>query len=282
MPRDPFAKVAIGDAVSFSAQAWNAMLDAGKAYQQKGTLSASAPVQSRSSTILRVRNDTGNNLPRGSVLGLDGPVFTPTDSLNAFMAEVAFKGVTPDVTKHRRRFAVLLEPSAASTGYGGAPVSLAYLAGLCPVLVDVVDQSHEYANIDDNVTANLKSSRHGHARILWAEWQDSYSGYSTGVQWCVVMLGVTGSSTAVGKANGDIDPRSGSTAGTGRVDLYRSTTGIYSDPSLEGPVETIDVLNSSAEEFGSYGTGIPDGMEVSVWWDADDVAWVAPLECTVH
>lgn len=284
MPRDPFAKVAIGDQVHFAAQWYNAATDAAKAYQQRGGSSANSLIEFRSSTIIRVRNDTGAAFDRLSVVGLDGPIFSPASSEDGFLREVTFSAAIPDKTRHKRRYAITLDPSFPPETYGENNCVRAYLAGVCQVKVEIMDESHQYANIVDGTTDYLRSSVFGHARILWAEWEDPLSGYgySDSIQWCIVMLGVTGSCTAIGKARGDIDPRSGSVAGKGQVDLYRSLTGIYSDASLDGPIETIDVLNSSAEEFGAYGTGIPNGMEVSVWWDADDVAWVAPLECSVH
>lgn len=268
-----------GDPFEVSAVAWNTLMDVAKAQTSFGGRPA-GPV-ARQSVIIQVKNESGSDLNRNSIVGLVRPVFTPEDSTNAFLREVAFRAVKPDITLHKRRYAVLLDPAKDGR------FARAYVSGICQVKVDVRDTSHEFAVIGNNNAANLVSSRHGHAQILWTEGDDGYGvfdgyGYGTGVQWAVVRLGVTMSSTAIGKANGDITPRVGSTFGTGRVDLYRASFDAYGTATADGPVETIDVLNSSAEEFGAYGTGIPDGMEVSVWWDADDVAWVAPLECSVH
>lgn len=291
---DPFAKVAIGDAVRFQAQTWNAMLDAAKANLASRHAIAVPPLTSTvSSTIIRIKNETGDNLTRGTVLGLDGPIFTPADtSEDIFWREIAFRGITPDETQHKRRYAVLIEAALGdSSAYGydsGGQIVRACFAGICRVKVDVQDTSHDYANIVDSDYTHLKSSRFGHARILWREGEGPYGhepgtgyGYDTGIQWAVVMLGVTGSCFAIGKANGPITARSGSTFGQGQVDLYRSTTGSYSDPSEDGPVETVDVLNAAANSGsgGSVSGSIASGLMVAVAWDADDVAWVSPLEC---
>lgn len=277
MPRDPFAKVAIGDPQHFSAQWYNAATDAAKAYQQRGSPGASSLIETRSSTIIRVRNDTGNSLDRLSVVGLDGPIFSPADSEDAFLREVAFAAVMPDKTKHKRRYAITLEPSIPPEGYGSGQCVRAYLAGVCQVKVEIMDESHQYANIVDGVTDHLKSSVFGHARILWAEWEDPESGYgySDSIQWCIVMLGVTGSCFGVGKANGTITARSGSTYGHGNVDVYRSSTGTASDQTVDGPIETIPVLNAAGDAAGAIATG----KYVAWSFDADDVCWVAPLEC---
>lgn len=264
---DPFKKVQPGEQVEFSATAWNAMLGAGQAFQRSKNVDFAALSTTRSTTIIRVKNTSGSNLDRNTILGLDGPIFTPTDSVNVFLQEVTFKGIVPNIALHRRRYCVLLEPAPQGR------VVRAYLAGLCQVNVDIIDPTHEYANIDNANTDNMVSSRFGHARILWKEADEPYGYYSTGLQWAIVMLGVTGSCVAIGKAATDIDPRSGTTFGTGQVDLYRSDGG-----TVDGPLETIDVLNASADD-DAYGVGIAAGKWVSVAWDADDTAWVAPLEC---
>ena len=104
-------------------------------------------------------------------------------------------------------------------------------------------------------------------RILWREGLQGsgYGYYDGGIQWAIVMLGVTGAGGAVGKSGG-ISARSGTTWGTGTVDIYRDDGG-----DADGSIETIDVLNP--------GTAISSGKWVAVEWDSWDLAWVGPLEC---
>lgn len=84
---------------------------------------------------------------------------------------------------------------------------------------------------------------------------------------------------AIGKANGPISAASGSTYGTGLVDLYESDTPYgYGYGDEDGPTDTIEVLNPSSELMDS-GNGIDDGLRVSVAWDVRGNPWVAPLEC---
>lgn len=263
MPRDPFSKVAIGDPLQFTAQWYNAATDAAKYFQRKGNLNANSLIQTRSSTIIRVRNDTESNLDRFAVLGLNDPIFTPDDAtVDIYLREVTFKGVVPDINKHKRKYVVTLDPAVQNQ------VVRAYIAGVCQVLVDQQDEAHEYANIVDTETGHLKSSVHGHARILWREGLQGsgYGYYDSGIQWATVMLGVTGSSGAFGKASGAISARSGATFGTGNVDIYINNGG-----TEDGPIETVAVLNK--------GTAISSGKQVAVEWDSMDDAYVGPLEC---
>jgi hypothetical protein len=266
MAGDPFRKVNPGEDVEFSATAWNAMLESVQPNRDMGRAASfeGSPVEH---TIVRVKNESGVALARNTVLGLDDPVFTPTDSLDTFLGRIAFRATKPLVGAHDRRYCVLLDPA------GIGQFARGYVAGVCAVKVDLVDESHGFARIINNDTAKLQSGRYGHAQILWTESQGAYYGYSTGVQWAIVRLGVTMSSFAVGKAKGAISPRSGTTFGYGQVDLYR-----YNAATADGPIETIDVVNASAETM-TYGDGIDDGIWVSVAWDAEGVAWVAPLEC---
>jgi len=245
------------------------MLGAGQAFQNSRKTGIEPLTTAREGVIIRVKNTTGSVLPTRSVLGLNGPLFPPAElSQNIFLREVVFVGVIPDLSVHKIKFCVTMEPATEDQ------VIRAYLGGVCQVLVNLVDLSHDYANIDGGNTANLKSSRHGHARLLWTEAEDPYSGYSTGVQWSLAWIGVTGSSIAIGKALGDISPRVGSVYGSGNVGLYRSNSG-----NEEGPLETIAVLNPSDTLDSPHGTGISAGTYVSVAWDEEDVAWVGPMEC---
>jgi hypothetical protein len=280
---DPFLKVSMGDQIRFSAAWYNAATDAARAFQKRGIPTPSAIVSTYNSTIIKIRNDTGNPLVQFSVVGLNGPVFTPTETTEeAFLRDVVFSAITPAIDSHRRRFAVTLDAAPAGDPYGSGygytddtMVIRAYIAGVCHVLVNLKDPSHGYANITDGLTDYMTSSRFGHARILWSESEDTDSGYSSGVQWATVMLGVTGSCFAIGKANGSIPGRSGSTFGEGKVDLYCSSSGSYMGGTAEGPVETIWVLNAAGDSSATIATG----TYCAVAWDADDVAWVSPLEC---
>ena len=257
---DPFEKVKPGDSIQIHSTVWNSMLDVVRPNRDTGN-GVNKLTSTRGTIILRIKNESGDDLPRGAILGLDGPTFTPTDSEDAFMREPSFSGIVPDIALHKRRYCVLLDPAADGS------FARAFLAGVCQVRVDVIDPAHEFARIEDGETGFLTSSRYGHAQILWREGDEGYGyGYETGEQWALVRLGVTMSCFSVGKVNGSVTARVGSVLGTGQVDLYRSDDG-----AVDGPIETVDVLNVD--------TLIGDDVWVSVAWDADGNAWVAPLQC---
>ncbi len=179
---DPFAKVEAGQPVKFNASVWNAMLEA--ANSQRGRqfdrgISSDAP--GRQADIIRIKNSTGSDLIRNSVVGLNGPLFSPLDSEDAFLREVTFDSVVPDDT-HSGKFAILLDPAADGS------IARAYVAGVCQVYIDIQDPAHEFADIIVGDTSQLISADVGPAQILWREGDTEY-GYDTGKQWATIRLG---------------------------------------------------------------------------------------------
>lgn len=177
---DPFKKVAEGEDVTFSAGQWNAMVDAARA-QRLGQhdRTTDGPSTTRSADIVRVKNESGADLPMRAVLGLDAPIFTPSDSLDAFLREVTFRGVVPTAL-HAGKFCVLLEPAPADR------VVRAFVDGMTQVRLDLTDPDHTCADVADGVTDHLVSSRTGSAQIVWAE--DEPYGYE-GVRWSIIRFG---------------------------------------------------------------------------------------------
>lgn len=181
---DPFRHVRPGQKIEISTETWNAILDAAKAYQKSQRNRTAGPLLStRSATIIRVKNESGDDVARGGVLGLGAPIFLPSQSEDAFLREVTFRGVLPDDT-HAGKFAVPLEPIRS----GG--IGRCFVGGVCQVKVDVVDEGHTCAEVDPGSTSSLVSSEDGSAEILWKA-ADDEDAYSTGEQWAVIRFGTT-------------------------------------------------------------------------------------------
>lgn len=176
---DHLKKVSKGDKLRIPAAAYNAFIDTARDFQarQRG-ISSTPQASTRSSGIVLVRNDSGEDLSRYTVLGIDSPIIDPEDNLDGFKNRVAVVGVTPSEDDHVGKFVVLLEPLKSGA------VGMAYGAGICPVKVDVPDDEvkYPYADIVDGQTAHLEAKHHGAAAILWREG-------GTGVQWALVRLG---------------------------------------------------------------------------------------------
>lgn len=177
-----FRKYSKGDRIrSLPSQLLNGMVDVVNAYREGKLGGRTSRVPSQ--PYILVRNDTGADIDRASVLGLDGPIFTPLDSLDSFVNSVAFSGITPTTADHRGKFCVTLDPALSGM------LARAYLVGVCPVQVDVTDVGHQWADVTDGDYTQLTSGYDGQAKILWKEADDVYYGYTTGTQWALVRLG---------------------------------------------------------------------------------------------
>lgn len=173
---DPFKKVQAGQPLDVSAQAWNAFLDNVRANKFKAHSRAVDPlVELRQSGIVKVRNDSGRDCNRFSVLGIGSPIISPSDNLREFKNQVAVSGIEPNHPDHFGKFAILLEPLRIGK------IGRAWVSGACPAYVYVEDTCHEFADVAEGEIAALISRPSGSAKILWRQG-------GTGFQWSVVRL----------------------------------------------------------------------------------------------
>jgi hypothetical protein len=202
---DPLRKVVPGSDLVIHARTWNQFLDATRAFRdarlgggpraRRGALPSDV---ARDGDIVRVANATGVDLPRRSVVGLAGPIFAPGDSEDAFLREVAFRGVVPSEA-HTGKFAVLLEPAPPDR------VVRAFVSGVTQARLSVSDPSLACADVAPGSTDHLVTKEGGSAQVLWRESDDAaYAaehGYG-GVEWAIVRLGTSCGGGAAGAAPG--------------------------------------------------------------------------------
>jgi hypothetical protein len=174
---NPFKKVQSGQKLEIPAEAFNTFIDAALDFKarQRNQGQSAQPGQ-RSSTILKVRNDSGEARLRFEVLGLAEPIISPELNEQAFQNEPTFTGVTPQDPDHRGRFAILLEPVEADQ------IAAACVEGVTVALVHVLDPEHQYADIARDTCEHLESCEVGAASILWKLADE-------GVTWALVRLG---------------------------------------------------------------------------------------------
>ena len=182
MPLDPLAKVIPGQPMRIPATAYNAFIDAVKATQGITQNIEGGPQSSRSSSPIFIKNTTLATIQRFGVLGIDAPLVDPTTDLEAFKRRIAFTGSTPSDMMHKGKFAIAIEPIAASA------IGKASINGLCITKVKFPDpnvRKPEFADIDDGIVINLKAKGHGSASILWHEPTPA----GGGTVWAIVRLG---------------------------------------------------------------------------------------------
>jgi len=161
-----------------SATVRNAMIDAALDFQRRSASQTARPQMSGSNYgTVWVRNDSGADVNRYNVLGIDDVIITPTDNLDEFKTRVAFSCITPAVADHFGKFVILLEPlKDGAIGRG-------LIDGVCPVQINMLDAGHKWADVKDSDEAVLQSGGYGYAQILWAD-----SG--TGTVWAIIRVGV--------------------------------------------------------------------------------------------
>jgi len=175
---DMMKKVRSGERLRIPARTFNTFIDAARDFEARQRNQQQDPKRRFASNgIVPVKNASGADRDRFDILGIDAPIFTPSDNEESFKNQVALKGVTPTAADHTGRFVVLLEPAKSGAIVPGL------VQGISPVRVDIQDEDHEFADVADGECGQLRSGTTGSAQILWKE-------NGTGVKWAVVRLGL--------------------------------------------------------------------------------------------
>ena len=170
-------KVKPGDPLKVPAATFNAFVDAAADFQRRQRDQGGGDLRTRPDLCaVPIKNNSGGDLNRFAVVGIDSPIFTPTDNEDAFKNRVALVGVTPTVALHAGRFAIILEPIA------NGKIGQAAVAGVCPVQINVAAVTDTFADVTNSDSTALTSGSFGGATILWRA-------TGTGPQWAIVRFG---------------------------------------------------------------------------------------------
>jgi len=196
-------KVRSGDPLVIPAATFNAFVDAARDHQERQRSATKDGLPDwRQTGIVLVRNDSGADRERFDVLGVSGPVITPTDNADAFKERVAIKGVTP-TTSHAGRFVVLLEPLKADA-FGRGCVD-----GVCVARVKMNDEGHVFAEAKDGQADKLESGAAGSACLLWVQPPSDRDPDPT-VAWVVAKIGLPTSAASMAASFAMITSKAGS------------------------------------------------------------------------
>ncbi len=226
MSGDKFKKTAAGRPLEIPAATWNAMVDAARSHvEQQHDQSAPTDGLFRQGDIVKVRNQSGQSLDRFAVLGIDSPAIDPQENQREFKNHVALNAVTP-TAQHRGRFVVLLEPLA------GGRIGKAWLSGVCPARINVLEDWHSHADIQEGDSSSLTSHPAGSAQILWKE-------PGTGLKWAVVRLSSAHrSSFLIRVPTNGIPARYGAQTGSAACEIYTFDESGTIEPA-SGPARAI-------------------------------------------
>ncbi|MCX7428918.1 MAG: hypothetical protein NTW96_25235 [Planctomycetia bacterium] len=252
-----FRRVKPGDPVKIPAPAYNAWCDAAEAFRAGNQGFTTPTAGDRPDyTRVKVRNDSGADRSRFDVLGVSGPLFTPTENLAEFLRAPKLIGALPDADTHAGRFVILLEPLPAGK------IGWALAAGVVPVTVNMVTADDKFADVTDAQAGYLTSGAEGAARILWAD-------TGTGQKRAVVLLGATGgalqykTTPALVFVVGDEDAEWADVAGQASIATQTVVTGFQvSGLALQTKTRSIYADPAGDEtEFNTVHTGTDDCPE---------------------
>jgi len=172
-------KVRPGDPLRIPARAYNAFVDAAQQTRRINAVARAEPaIPPIHEHLVRVRNDSGQGLPRFGALGIAGPIIAPGSegNDNEFKQRAALIGAPITTTdEYIGRFVIAREPIA------NGRIGLAVIRGVTPALINIVSEEHTHADTypDDQ---HLRSGFTGSARIVWKE-------DGTGLKFAVIEIG---------------------------------------------------------------------------------------------
>ncbi|OQZ05479.1 MAG: hypothetical protein B6D36_09935 [Planctomycetes bacterium UTPLA1] len=147
-----------GQAFAPTAGEWNAIAEATNAYHARQRGEGSGEVLPPG--MVPVRNDSGQHLQRYAALGISDALVQPHHAFEQFADRIALKVLAPEDEHVGGRFVILAEPLAPNA------VGRAVLNGQTPVLVQMIDETHIFADVEAGTTGNLVSAKSGSAMLL--------------------------------------------------------------------------------------------------------------------
>lgn len=158
-------KVRPGERLDLPAATFNTFIDVAKDFRERQAAQARNRQPERlPSGVILVRNDTGTDLPRFSVVEVDQPVIAPGDNEAQFLERIAMTGIVPGVTRGGN-FAILQQPLKFDTTNN--PLGRAMMVGITAARVEIRNPDHFFADMEAGRTDALISSHSGSAEILW-------------------------------------------------------------------------------------------------------------------
>ena len=219
------------DPLRIPASDWNAAMRQVEASHGQRHGTARQPIdRDKDGDKCLVRNDTGRDLDRFSVVGLGAPIILPSANLPEFKRQVTFRGVVP-TKSHLGRFAVLLAPCAVGA------IAQAAVAGVTWVWLQIEDPLDWCADVLPGSTDYLVTSSSGSAQVLWRE-------SDTGVCWAAIRFGtICGEGEEWSDSSWSDDSSSSDNS---------SLSDDSSSEQCQGITETVDVLIPEPSRKGDY------------------------------
>ena len=153
---------------------WNSFVDTQEivaSWMRSGNQTPGAPGEN----FVRIKNDSGADLARFAILGIDTVLFTQADNNDEFKNHFTLVGSAPDIAVDFASIAILQE------AVSDEEIGVAMVYGITPVVVDMDETWHTFARMKDANTSELISCPWGPYKIVW-------SASTSGSPWCLVSI----------------------------------------------------------------------------------------------
>ena len=90
----------------------------------------------RNTGIVQIHNSSMADVSWLGVLAIAAPMFLPSDNLDEFKSRVILSCDTPDISAHLGKWCV------AAGAIAAGEMGLAFVSGVCPAIINVVDAAH--------------------------------------------------------------------------------------------------------------------------------------------
>lgn len=236
MHGDPLGQVKSGDPFPTSARTWNALLAAARKARQARPTPTLATVTPNADYII-VKNNTGQTIDRFEIMGVDGTLVDAAVNLDYFKnSEPTFNGILP---VENGAICVMLEKTSHD-GNGYPQIGRAIIAGYVQVLIDVAQETDQFAVFLPGVTTSLKSDATKGFPIL-------AKAAGTGLQWGIVHLGIPGGGEK------EVTLIKNNTASTVSAWGVLQIDGVYPTPTADlAGFQTAPVFQGVAPKFSAF------------------------------
>jgi hypothetical protein len=184
-------KVVPGEKLSIPAPTYNKFIDAARA-NERSRRTGPSDTQGKFTDTIFIRNDTEEEVPMHSVLGIGDLLFQPPDSTTP----VGFSGIVPQET-HKNRFVIVADPAIKPGRLGRA-----WIDGVHFVKVHSGSEAALVigAEVLAGITSGLKADPKGSVQVLHRQ-------PGEGFQWAVIRMGAPSVATALLCKIVEIDPK---------------------------------------------------------------------------
>lgn len=172
-------RVQAGQPIAIKADTWNAFVDTARDFQARKMILKKTDEAPLPPTIIKVRNDTGLDIPMFHAFYVSRPIINPSSNSTRieFLQRVNLNSTVSSGIDEQGCIAVALEPilCRSTTSSETSPIGNAIISGVTQAYVTVRSANHRFARIVFTLdefslsVPTLESCEYGPVEIVWKE-----------------------------------------------------------------------------------------------------------------